>query len=444
VQKTLARAAATTIPGTWPASDWWTKLENPELSRLIETALKDQPDIQAAAHRLEEADAQVAVETARLLPGLEAGAFLGKQRFSANSVQAKLAGQNFGFILLNPANLHWHLYLWGLDRAAIAAAMGRAQARQAELAQAKILLSTVVARSYLALTLSEARLKTARALAAMRRQVLHLRRLRFQAGLDPRLEVDRAGEQYQANQILVTALERKRQILRHQLAYLVGKGPDFGAGIAAGLVQVTDRFPLPRNLPLHLLAHRPDVAAARTLAQAAAQEVKVAKTAFFPDINIVGFAGFHSVSFTDILFHGSSLAYQIGPTLELPLFEGGLLRANLRARRAAYQAAVANYHRTVLRAVQQVADALTRFQTATRRLEAGRALVAAANRRQTLNRSLYRAGLNDQIPWLEAMAEELAERLTLLSLELERQSAAVDLIEALGGGWREGGNDGEH
>lgn len=432
---TLTQAVNATSPGAWPVDDWWKELGNPQLSLLIETALENQPDILAAAHRVEEADAAVAMETARLLPGLEASAFLGQQRFSANSVQVKLAGESFRFVLFNPANLRWHLDLWGRDRAAIAAAMGRAKARQAELAQARVLLSTTVARTYLTLAMTEQRLRAAKAFSEMRRQALRFRRIRFRAGLDPVLKLDRAAEQDHQSEIQIVALTRDLQILRHQIAFLAGKGPDFGVDIAIHPVTVTDRFPLPRDLPLHLIAHRPDVAVAKALAQAAAEEVRVAKTAFFPDINIVGFAGFHSVSFTDILFQGSSLAYQIGPTLELPLFQGGRLRANLGARRAAYRTAVENYNATVLRAVQEVADALSRWQTAVQRLEEGKALVTAANRRQALTQALHRAGLADRGQWLETMASELSQRLTLLSLELERQLAAVDLIEALGGGW---------
>ncbi len=438
-----AAAGSAPLTGDWPRRDWWRVLGNPQLSHLVELALRDQPDLKVVAHRMEESQARVTMESARLLPGLEANVSLGHARFSANSVQTKLAGENFGFVLFNPANLHWHLDLWGKDRAAIAAAMGRSQARASELAQARVLLSTAVARAYLGLVVASRRLEVAKALAGHRQDRLAVMNVRWNAGLDPRMTMDTAIVREQEAQELIALSEQRMRLLRHQLAYLTGRGPDAGEDIEVLPLVLTGRFPLPANLPLRLIAHRPDVAVAKHLAQAAAQEVKVARTEFFPDVNIRGFAGFHSVAISDILFQGSSLAYQIGPTLELPLFKGGLLRGNLRARQAAYSAAVETYNQTVLRAVQEVADAVTRWQEANRRRNESGLVVTAARHRYRLTLERYHAGLIGRAKLHQSAAQVAVRELEWIDLQLVQQLALVDLIEALGGGWNgESGDNG--
>lgn len=438
MRRTLRAAAdSTATDGDWPEQKWWQRFGSDELDRLVETALQASPTLKTAAHRLRQAQAQITIETARLLPGLESTAELGQARFSANSVQAKLAGESFGFILFNPANLHWHLDLWGKDRAAIAAAMGRAKARAAELAEARLWLTCAIARAYLRLARIEQSLAAAQALRDHQHGHFRVSLARWQAGLDPHMAQDLAAQRYRQAQALVEALRREGGLLRHELAFLAGQGPDFAATIEVQAVEVGRRFVLPADLPLHLLAHRPDVAAAKHLAEAAAREVKVARAAFYPDINLVGFAGLHTVSFSDILFHGSSLAYRIGPTIQLPLFEGGLLRGTLRARQAAYAEAVEKYNQVVLTAVREVADALTRWQESNRRLAAIEHALAAVRHRHRLTAGRYRAGLSDRLEVLAVAAEtQLLEldRVGALSL---RDQAVVDLIQALGGGWSE-------
>ncbi|XSG84924.1 MAG: efflux transporter outer membrane subunit [Methylohalobius sp. ZOD2] len=426
---------AAPVDGKWPHRAWWRQFGSDELDRLIETALKDNPDLKTAAHRLRQSQAQITVETARLLPGLESSTQFGHARFSANSVQAKLAGESFGFILFNPVNLRWHLDLWGKDRAAIAAAMGRSKARAAELADARLWLSSAIARAYLRLVVAEQRLAAAEELTRHQNGRLEVSRVRWRAGLDPHMRQDTAVERYLDAQALKDGLRQEVALLRHEIAYLAGRGPDFGDTIQIQPVRVSKRFSLPTDLPLHLLGHRPDVAVAKHLAEAAAQEVKVARTAFYPDVNLVGFAGLHSVSFSDILLPGSSLAYQIGPTVDFPLFQGGRLRGNLQASRAAYAAAVETYNEAVLHAVRNVADALTRWQESNRRLTSHQAALNAARHRYRLAAGLHEAGLNDRSELLAAATETSFRELERARLEMQRNRAVVDLIQALGGGW---------
>ncbi|MCQ8131111.1 TolC family protein, partial [Methylomonas rivi] len=155
---------------------------------------------------------------------------------------------------------------------------------------------------------------------------------------------------------------------RNLLAALAGKGADWGREIRIEAGTCTEQAVLPSDLPLRLLSHRPDISAARLQAEAAAEEIKVAETAFYPDVNLIAFTGLHSVSLSDVLLQGASLAYAVGPSIEFPIFEGGRLRANLSYQQAAYDRSVERYNASLVQAVREVADSVSRWRETGQRL----------------------------------------------------------------------------
>src|SRR5262249_2808149 len=143
---------------------------------------------------------------------------------------------------------------------------------------------------------------------------------------------------------------------RHAIAALMGAGPDRGLAIARPEVTLVRAFGLPRELAADLLGRRPDIVAARLRAEAAARRIDQARAAFYPNVNLVAFAGVQSIGLDMLGRSGSSIG-SIGPAISLPIFDGGRLRSQLRGADADYALAVANYDDTVVRALQDVADA---------------------------------------------------------------------------------------
>jgi len=224
-------------------------------------------------------------------------------------------------------------------------ALGIAQAKEAELAQARLLLATTVARTYFRLVAAAEGQRLSQAMLDLQRQHLDIDQLRVARGLDPKAPLHGAEQKLEQAKQQEAVRRAEVQILRAEIVALTGRGPDWGQQIPVEATQFPRDLSLPKDLPLKLLAHRPDVAAARYLAEAAAQEIKVAKTAFYPNVNLVGFAGLHGANLPGLLLSGQSLAFLAGPALDLPIFEGGRLRANLKAREAAYDAAVEAYNK---------------------------------------------------------------------------------------------------
>lgn len=419
----------------WPEQDWWSPFGDPVLNQLIATAVADNPNIKAVESRMRQSQAMVDAQAAELYPTIDANISFSAQRYSANSVQVKYAGEHFRQLLINPLVLRYHLDFWGRDQAALHGAIGRALAMAAELADARLVLAATVAAAYFDLQATTEKLALVEQIVADRKALLKLYGARLNSGLTseaPRLQAEKAlndAKQLQAS--LRAALDMHK----HRLAALAGRGPDWGQSIQVQAHHAIPLLPLPSDLPLRLLSRRPDLTAARLRTEAAAEEIKVAETAFYPDVNLIAFTGLHSVSLTDILLQGSSLAYAVGPSIEFPIFEGGRLRANLSYQQATYDAAVETYNASLLQAVQEVADALSRWQELDTHLAEQRQNIATTEAEQRLSDTLLQTGLADHVQPIQARIATNSKRLILAALEAEQRKASVGVIKALGGGY---------
>ncbi len=213
----------------------------------------------------------------------------------------------------------------------------------------------------------------------------------------------------------------------------MGQGPDRGLAIARPSIDRVAAFGLPANVAADLVGRRPDVAAARWRAEAAAKRIGVAKARFYPNVNLVALAGFQSLGLSKLFASGSDML-QAGPAVTLPIFEGGALRANLRGARAEYDEAVAVYDGSVAQAFQQVADVAASERALTTRLDQARQALAD-NQDAFQTASLrYRGGLSTYQSVLLAEDAMLQSRRTVADLQARAFSLNVALVKALGGG----------
>lgn len=429
-------AQAERIVRDWPRAKWWQGFHSAELNRLVEIALNDSPSLHAAAARLSQAEAVADYQAAEMLPSINASIQVNHRRFSATDFYGPNGGKTFTGAYIDPAVFRYHLDLWGKDKATLDAALGKERAKASELAMARLILSTAIARSYIRLCSAEEDIGLTHALSEKAGEKWLLAQLRWQRGLASRDLVYAGKQQLEAARQRETSARSQAQILRNHLAALAGKGPGWGKNIHVEETQVSGYLPPPEVLSLGLLAHRPDVAAALFQVEAVAQLVKVAKTNFYPDVNLAGFAGLRSLNLKDLfLSHGASVAYGIGPTVTLPVFEGGRLEAELKNQQAAYDSAAESYNGTLLAAVQQVADSLTDWRKTLEHDADQEHALEAAEAESMLAGKRYQAGLSARDGTIEADEALIQQRLTASELRSAHQLAAVGLIEALGGGY---------
>ncbi len=431
----LASTTAAASAPDWLQADAWASWGDPALNALVATALERQPALRQVQARL--AQAQAAVDVADAAHGSQANVSvdLSDQRFTENGlVPPPLAGRIYWN---NSAQVgaSWEWDLFGRQRAALAAAVGQQRAASAEAQAAAVLLAANVAAAYVTLARGIALRDITLTALDQRRQVGELVGQRVTAGLDTVVEQRQADTALAQAQLEAEAAAEQIDRARHALAELTGQQPDALAALAPRLAAVNE-LPLPSTLPADLLGRRADLVAQRWRVEAATQDVAVARAAFYPNLNLVGFAGLSSLGL-DTFLRAGSLTYGLGPALRLPLFDGGRLRANLNARAAEVDAAVEGYNTALLRALREVADEVSSLQAIERQQRAQAQALDAAESAFDLARQRYQAGLGNFLTVLTAQATVLAQRRVTAELKARHLLAETALSRALGGGWRD-------
>ena len=439
-------------PGTgWPDDQWWRQFKSPDLDRIMEIALKENPGLKTAYARLGEAGAVAQVEGARLLPWLDANASVKQSRYAEHGVVASynpdLAGVEKTAAFINPLSFRYEFDFWGKNRAAFNAALGDAAAEAAEFANVRLLLTTAIARSYIRGVALAQQLGPVQDMVKVGRESLQVAQTRFRTGLGTAGDVMQASLELE-NAIRIEASTRGLLIIQQNLlARLMGEGPDATQNLFAGeRVSVPAKITLPASLPIELLAHRPDLAAAMHRAEAAAEQIHVAKAQFLPSIDLeTATAGLEASVFTKeagtlpgLLFRGGALNYAIMPGIHLPLFEGGRLRGQLAANRSHYDEAVELYNETLLHAVQEAADSLSNWKQTRAILKAHSNLLNSTRGEVGLTQVRQRTGLNDRREILTLQQGFLDQQFALKASEADHLIATIDLIQALGGGYSNG------
>lgn len=421
---------------TWPEARWWTAWGDAQLDALVAHALAEQPGLAAVQARIVQAEAAVDAAGAARRPQVNAAVDLTNQRFTENGmVPAPLAGS---IEWNNSAQLSasWEIDLFGRQRAALDAAIGRLRAAQAERHAAELLLAGNIATAYVNLGRQLELRRLLQHGLHQREQVLALVRQRIAAGLDTTVEQRQAEGVIAQTRVQIEALGEQIARTRHALATLSGQGPHALAELAPPLAAVTP-LPLPQGLPADLIGRRADLVAQRWRVAAALKEVDVARTQFYPNINLVAFAGLSSLGL-DRLVESGSQVYGAGPALRLPIFDGGRLRANLQARSAEVDAAVDGYNDALLQALREVADEVSSLQSLERQQAEQVKALAAAESAFDLALQRYRAGLGNFLVVLTAEGNVIAQRRASVELKARHLAGEVALTRALGGGYRPG------
>jgi NodT family efflux transporter outer membrane factor (OMF) lipoprotein len=422
-----------------PRGEWWQMFGDTELNRLQSLAATNNQNLQIAAARFEQARALTSATRSEFFPQLTAGGTpngdITRQRTSFNQPQqGKAAGTTHTYDTFTaPLYLGWELDLWGRVRRLSEGAQARFAAAADDVESAKLGVAAEVANDYFTLCALQSEHDTVTNTIVAYRRSLELTQNLRRGGAVSDLDVAQAATQLHSAEAQLPVIDLQTAQLRHALAILCGQSPiDFSiATLASNAAAVPV---IPSTLPGELLEHRPDIAAAERRMIAANAGVGVAKAAFFPKIKFDGLAGFQSVG-AGSLFNWPSRFWSVGPSIEVPLFTGGLNRANLAAAHAAYDETVAAYRQTVLDAFGEVENALAAQQLLAEQWIAETAALDAARRSLEISNNRYQAGLVTYLDVATAQTAALAHERAVTQLSGARLNATVNLVKSLGAGW---------
>ncbi|WP_239004488.1 efflux transporter outer membrane subunit [Dyella caseinilytica] len=429
-------AGVTLSPTAWPTQDWWEGFSDPQLSALIDEALKNNPNLTEAEARARQAEAVAAGVDAARMPQVALDAEVIGARYSEKDpVYPSYALGTFAWGKAVTAGLSWDLDLWGGKRAAWEAALGRSRAAEIDVHAARIQLSVNVARAYVNLGYAFAEQDVAENELQRTSKSLALTRRLVAGGLGtPQQEALADSQEASAEQQKAQA-DRAIDAARSALSVLLGEGPDRGLSITRPQMLNTDHLALPDQLQVDLIGRRADLVAARWQVEAASKDIKAARTEFLPNVNLSAMAGFVAVGGSTSVFQLPARTYQFGPALSLPIFDGGRLRANLAGANAVYDEAVARYNGLLIRAVNEVADLVSALNSV--RIQIALEERAQRDAQKSWDDAMagYKGGISGQLTPLTARQQLLLTEQRLAALKSQQADLSVRMIDALGGGY---------
>jgi NodT family efflux transporter outer membrane factor (OMF) lipoprotein len=427
-------AGATVTPQAWPTDNWWTGYGDPQLTALIEESFMGSPSLEIAQARLRAAQSQSTRAKAARLPTTTVDAEVTRQRYPEHGLYPPPYGGSYVTSGQLALDFTYDIDFWGRNREALASARADVQAAEAEKAAARLALAVAVARAYFQLDLDYAFSDVAQANLAQQSTILDLTRQRVAAGLENTARV----KQSEANMALVRAevdyTQASIETTRNSLAALVGVGPDRGLDLQRPHLTPPANIALPSALPVDLLGRRPDVEAARWRVEAAARGVAASEAAFYPNVNLVAFAGLQAIGLSK-LFDASDTIVGGGPALSLPVFNRGALRGALEAQQAQYDLAVGQYNQSLIDAIHEVADVMSNWNANEKEIADARAALDSAQRSYDLTRERYTAGLDNYLSVLSTQNQVFTAQSLLAALQSRRLTVSTDLIRSLGGGY---------
>lgn len=415
-----------------PRGPWWHMYHDPLLDQLETQLIAANPDLAAAVASYDSYRDQALQLRANLFPFVTAGALVDRNRESLQRpLRTYLQPTNYDNDLVG-GELHYMVDVWDRIHNSVASGVFTAQAAAADLANAQLSLEANLANAYLTLRELDNDVQLLVDTVAAYRHYVLIVEARHNDDIASGLEVSQARYQLNAAAAQESGLRAQRAVFEHMIATLVGKSAS-----VFSIPPMTADIPVPAvptGVPSALLQRRPDIAAAERRAAAANAQIGVARAAFYPsfDINLAG--GFQSAGNMALISLPLSF-WSIGASAAAPLFEGGLLRAQLAQTVAQWHQAVESYRSTVLLAFQQVENGLSNVNYLSLQYKQQRAAVRDALRTQDLSLDLYRIGAKNYLEVIVDQELALGAEQTAINIKEALLQASVNLILALGGGW---------
>ena len=419
-----------------PLAQWWRRLDDPLLSQLIDEAVEGNLDVAAAKARIREARAMLRQSIGALFPQISGS---GSATANRTSAAAGIASDGIGVTTSNQFQAGfdsaWELDLFGGNRRAVEAATYGVEASEEDLRATLLTLIGDVASYYIEARGHQARAALARRTAASQRSTAVLTQNKVNAGSASAVDAAKALAQAASTEASIPTSEASYRQAVHRLGVLLGRDP---AALVARFARATaipaPRLPLPKGIPADVLTLRPDVRKAeRQLAQYTAK-IGQAEAALYPDVSLSGSVSTTALKLGD-LGKSSTIGWSVGPTLSVPIFNGGKLRAAVEVAQAQRDEYHVAWRAAVLKALEDVENAIVSL--AQERIRIRSLAVSATNYSEAarLSRSLYESGSSSFLDVLDAERSQFSAEDALLQSRVNVARNYVALAKALGGGW---------
>ena len=413
--------------------DWWKMFQDTQLDALEDQVNVSNQNLKVAAAQYQQARAVLRYNRADYYPTVTVDPAATRQRTSSrrpptNSIFNGITYNDF----VLPFDVSYQADVWGRIRKTVESYREQAQASAADLATVNLSMHADLAVDYFQARSLDAQEQLLNSTVTQYQQALDLNENRFQGGIASEVEVEQARTILQTTQAEAIDVGVARAQYEHAVAILIGKPP---AEFSLPPLPLTAPPPhIPIGVPSDLLERRPDIAAAERVVASANAQIGVAKTAYYPLINLGASGGFESSAITTLI-NGPSGLWSFGLSATETIFDVGRRRALNDQALAAYDYQVASYRQTVLNGFQQVEDNLAAVRILENEAKVQDEAVASAQRSLDLSEIRYKGGVTSYLEVITAQNAALADEVTAVNILGRRMASTVLLIQALGGGW---------
>jgi NodT family efflux transporter outer membrane factor (OMF) lipoprotein len=411
--------------------NWWEIFQDLQLNALEQQIDVSNQNLKAAVAQYQQARASLRYARADYYPTVTTNPSATRERYSDNRPQSLGNGKTFNDFVV-PIDLSYQVNAWGRVSKNVESYREQAQASAADLAVVNLTMHADLAIDYFAARTLDAEEKLLQNTVVQYEHALQLNDDRYQGGLASEVEVEQARTILETTRAQLVDVGVSRAQYEHAAAVLVGKPPaDFSL---PPLPLTTPPPPIPVGVPSELLERRPDIAATERRVASANAQVGLAKSAYYPLVNIVASGGLESGTITALL-QGPSALWSVGAAAAATIFDGGRRHALNDEAKEAYDSSVASYRQTVLSAFQQVEDNLAALRVLEQEAGVQATAVQSAQRSLELSNTRYEGGVTSYLEVITAQNAALSDEVTAVNILGRRMASAVLLVEALGGGW---------
>jgi multidrug efflux system outer membrane protein len=421
-----------------PPREFWRRFDDPILDGLIDEAIKANYDIRIAVANLQQARAAQLGVDAQFYPQVDARASGARQIAPQTAAPGFTRDQRTGNVFDTSLDANWELNLFGRYTRQSESAAASVSAAEAGVAAAQVSVTAEVARNYFELRGEQLRLDIAHRSLQNQQANLDLVQARLDAGRGTELDTTRAQAQLESTRAQIPVFEAAIELSRYRLAVLTGRAPTELSDLSREAKPLPGIKPVDGiGTPAALLKRRPDVRVAERQLAAATADIGASKADLFPSVSISGLLGLNALT-PGGLNSGQAYYYNMGASIAWTVLDFGRIRSRIRQNEARADAAVAQYQKTVLTALEETEGALISFNRNQRRAESLFKAASASEQAAKLARARFEAGVTDFLTVLDAERQLLADRDGLAQAQTDAGTSLIAVYKALGGGWYQG------
>ncbi|WP_126338867.1 efflux transporter outer membrane subunit [Legionella spiritensis] len=434
--KSYLQGSSAMKSGSWPKEQWWESLQLPQLNALVAAGLKANPDLNALRARLNAAIEESNISRAERSPWVRFHAKTNEQYRSKNGLyralnpNIPLDGHEVDFNV----SFNYEFDFWGKYYNRFQEAVGYKKAKEAELAEARLLTAVSISEYYLKYQAAVSKLALSQRLRLILQKEEALQTILLNKNLDSEFPVLDTRLQKESVGQIIADLRTERLRYQHVINRMLARDPEQPIAAVRNFKPLPRRLDVPKNIELNLVSRRPDLMARIWEAQARANRVGAAMADFYPNINLIGLAGMESVAWQKLL-ELSSVTALLRPAVSLPLYTAGAIRANVRKNYAQFNEAVFAYNAALFAAVSEVMDSLAQMRSSHTSFLLEQKKLAAAGNELRLSKIRQNAGIDNQLQIYFFEKKLIENKIENVDKNLAQYLAALRLILSLGGGY---------